>query len=76
MTSVLKLDELPDVLRTVEVASVLRADEDTVRELLRSGELRGVRVGRNWRIPRAALLAFLGLDGEGADRPTLRAVGD
>lgn len=33
-----------------EVAAILRCSQTTVRELLRSGELRSYRVGRNVRV--------------------------
>jgi excisionase family DNA binding protein len=49
------------------VAEVLAVGEAHVRRLLKGGRLRGVRIGkRQWRIPAAALEAFL--DGRPTDR--------
>ena len=42
-----------------EVAKVLQVNQRTVNRLLERGELRGVKVGRLWRIPEAALDAYL-----------------
>lgn len=42
---------VPELMTVVEAARVLRLHPDTVRRLLREGRLRGVRVGRSWRVP-------------------------
>jgi excisionase family DNA binding protein len=36
-----------------EAATLLRVAERTMRRLLQEGKMRGYRVGRQWRIPRA-----------------------
>jgi|GEM_PF-2330356 len=46
------------VLTVAEVAQYLRIDEQTVYRLLRSGELRGVKAGREWRVHRGILERF------------------
>jgi excisionase family DNA binding protein len=38
-----------------EVADILRVHRTTVQEMIRRGELPAMRVGRDWRIARAAL---------------------
>lgn len=38
-----------------EAASFLRVSRETVLRHLRTGKLRGVKVGQLWRIPRAEL---------------------
>jgi excisionase family DNA binding protein len=48
-----------DVLTVGEAAEYLRLHEQTVYHLLRSGQLKGARIGRVWRIHRATLEAFL-----------------
>jgi len=47
------------LLRPEEVAEQLQVSERTIRRWLRAGELRGIRVGRLWRIRRKDLAAFL-----------------
>ena len=54
-----ELDELAQPLTLAETAAALGIREETVGRYLKSGELRGGRVGRRWRIPRAAVDAFL-----------------
>lgn len=43
-----------------EAARYLRVDRQLVYDLVRSGRLKGVKVGRIWRIPRTALESLLG----------------
>jgi excisionase family DNA binding protein len=45
-------------LTTEEVAGRLRKPVESVQAWLRSGQLRGYRVGRHWRVPVAALDEF------------------
>lgn len=51
----LKLMSLP------EVAATLHVSIDTIRDLVRDGRLRTVRLGRQQRITTAALLEFVGI---------------
>lgn len=48
-----------DLLTTEEVARRLRVSPGAVRAWLRSGQLRGVRAGRRWRIREADLEEYL-----------------
>ncbi len=52
-------DELPLVLRVKDVLPVLGVCSNTVYELIRCGRLRSIRVGRQLRILRKDLEAFL-----------------
>ena len=55
------------LLTPMEVAAVLRVSHRTVVRWLQQGRLRGIRVGRQWRIPEEELQAILApLYGEGA----------
>ena len=47
------------LLTAQQVADYLQVDFRTVYTLLRSGKLKGVKVGRVWRIPQSALDEFL-----------------
>lgn len=48
-----------DVLTKDQVADLLQCDATTVEEHARNGDLPGVKYGRSWVFPRAALLARL-----------------
>jgi excisionase family DNA binding protein len=48
----------PDVLKIPEVAADLRVDRKTVYQLIRSGELRALKMGRALRVTRDALEQF------------------
>lgn len=48
-----------DVLTTDEVADLLQCTALTVEDMLRRGELPGVKFGRSWMCPRVALLEVL-----------------
>lgn len=48
-----------EALRVPQVAERLGVANALVYDLLRSGQLRGVRVGRLWRVPSEAVREFL-----------------
>lgn len=45
-----------------DVAQALQISRNLVLELLNSGELQGVRVGKRWRVTPAQLEAYLGAE--------------
>ena len=53
------LEELPLVLRVEDLMSVLDIGRNTAYELVRSGQIESIRVGRQLRITKQALVAFL-----------------
>lgn len=53
------LHELPVTLRVEDLMPLLGIGRNTAYELIRSGQTRSIRVGRQIRIPREALLEFL-----------------
>ena len=53
------LDDLPMTLRVEELMPILGIGRNTAYELIRSGQIRSIRIGRQIRIPRDALLEFL-----------------
>ncbi len=53
-------DNLPDVLTVVEAARFLRIGRSAAYEAVRTGEIPSQRIGKLIRIPRAALLEWLG----------------
>lgn len=52
------IDELPDILTVEEVAQYLGVGVSTVREYLKEGKLRGLKLGRGWKISKDHLEAF------------------
>lgn len=54
------LHDLPMTLRVEDLMPILGIGRNTAYELIRSGQIRSVRVGRQIRIPREALLEFFG----------------
>ena len=50
--------ETPSTLKVAEVQADLRIGRNQVYELLRSGQLRSVRIGRAIRVPAEALAEF------------------
>lgn len=55
-----KFQDLPDALTAAEVAGALRVNIKTVYDkLLRTGVLPAVRVGREYRVAKESLIAYL-----------------
>lgn len=54
-----KSEQFPVVLTPAEAMDILGVGKNTMYRLLNSGQLKGVRVGRCWRIPSASLEGFL-----------------
>ena len=53
------LYDIPMILRVEALMPILGIGRNTAYELIRSGQIRSIRVGRQIRIPRDALLEFL-----------------
>ena len=54
-----KQEQLPVVLTPAEAMDILGVGKNTMYRLLNSGELRGVRIGRSWRLADSALERFM-----------------
>ena len=52
-------DELPLVLTTEEASALLRVHINTIKKMCNEGRLPANKVGRDWRIDRDELHAFL-----------------
>lgn len=57
------------MLTVAEVAEILRVSERTVYNLLEAEDLRGVRVGRSWRMQKEALEEFIKAGGTDRQEP-------
>ena len=53
------LHDLPMTLGVEDLMPILGIGRNTAYELIRSGQIRSIRIGRQIRIPRDALLDFL-----------------
>jgi len=49
------METRPELLTIDETAEFLRVSDKTVRRMLNDGRLKGVNIGRQWRIPKEAL---------------------
>jgi len=52
-------DDLPLTLRVEKLIPILGIGRNTAYELVRSGQIRSIRIGRKIRIPKAEVLSFL-----------------
>lgn len=52
-------DELPLTLRVEDLMPILVIGRNTAYELVRSGQIRSIRIGRQLRVPKDALQTFL-----------------
>ena len=54
------LDELPLVLHVEDLMPIFGIGRNTAYELVRSGQIRSIKIGRQIRVPRDAVVEFLG----------------
>ena len=52
-------DELPLTLRVEDLMPILGSGRNTAYELVRSGQIRSIRIGRQLRIPKEAVQEYL-----------------
>lgn len=63
-TTIRSWDDVPVVVNLPYVAVVLKANPEVIRRHLANGDLKGFKVGREWRINKADLMAFAGIGQE------------
>ena len=51
---------MSEILTVKEAAALLKTSHQQIRRMIQNGELPAVKVGREWRISRNALLDYLG----------------
>lgn len=56
------------VFRVAEAAQLLVTTEDCVRDLLRTGQLKGFKLGTRWRVTQSAIDAFINNGGSNGNR--------
>ena len=52
-------DDLPLTLRVEDLMSILGIGRNTAYELVRSGQIRSVKIGRQIRIPKDSVIKYL-----------------
>ena len=52
-------ENLPVVLSVQQLAEVLQIGRNSTYDLVKSGQIRSIRIGKTIRIPQAALLEYL-----------------
>lgn len=52
-------EELPLVLTVPQLADILHIGRNAAYDLVKSGAIRSIRIGRTIRIPKSALLEYL-----------------
>ena len=52
-------DDLPLTLRVEDLMPILGIGRNTAYELVRSGQIRSIRIGKQLRIPKQALIEYL-----------------
>lgn len=53
------VEELPLVLRVEDLIPLLSIGRNTAYDLVRSGQIRSIKIGRCYRIPREAVTEYL-----------------
>ena len=53
------ISALPLILTVEDLTKIFAVGKNTVYELIHSGAIRSVRVGRSYRVPRDAIAEFL-----------------
>ena len=48
-----------EILTVQEIMEILFVGKNTVYELLNSGELKGFRIGKTWRVTKESLVSFI-----------------
>ena len=58
-TKYCSFDDLPLTLRVEDLMPILGIGRNTAYELVRSGQIRSIKIGRQIRIPKQEVFAFL-----------------
>lgn len=69
-------EHIPDVLTIPELQKVLRIGRSTAYRLIKSSELRCIRIGRSIRIPREYVLEFIETQHSPNNVESTRPIGD
>lgn len=54
------INDYPDVLTPEETMAVLNIGKNSIYKLLQTGELKSIKIGKQYRIPKKYLLQYIG----------------
>ena len=54
--------DYPDVLNTEQIREILNISNKTLFQLLRTGKIHSIKVGRSYRIPKIFLMKYLDIN--------------
>lgn len=54
--------QLPRIIHVKDLQAILSISHNTAYELVRSGTIRSIKIGRTYKIPRDAVEEYLGKD--------------
>jgi len=57
-----RIDKVMDIMTVDEVATYLKMSPQVIRRWLRQGKLKGVKIGKEWRIDKADIDALMKKD--------------
>jgi len=55
----LVLDNLPEISTPKELADFLKVNDQTIKRAIKSGKLKALKVARDWRIERKAVIEWI-----------------
>lgn len=53
------LDNLPEISTPKELADFLKVNDQTIKRAIKSGKLKALKVARDWRIERKAVIEWI-----------------
>ena len=53
------LDNLPDVVKSRQLAEFLQVSDQTIKKAMKDGSLKAFKVGREWRIEKVDVLRWI-----------------
>lgn len=53
------LDNLPDIMSVRQLAEFLQVSEITIKRALKSEKLKGLKIGRDWRIEKEKVIEWI-----------------
>lgn len=59
MDDAIFLEKLPEALKVKDLVPLLQVSHNIAYALVRSGQIRSIRIGRTYRIPRDAVIEYL-----------------
>lgn len=53
------LENVPDIMTFKECKDTLKIGKNTLLDLIHDGQIEAFKIGRRWKIPKAALISYL-----------------